>query len=96
MNSAVFARVFPLVRGAPSSRDAPFLRVMAHWNSTKRSARMQAVSKTTLCNIDEELFNLKTLTMRMRDCFQRGCFRVIPIYCSGNLSIQDGDGSVIN
>lgn len=54
MNSAVFARVFPLVRGAPSSRDAPFLRVVAYWNSTKRSARMQAVSKTTLCNIDEE------------------------------------------
>lgn len=73
MNSAVFARVFPLVRGAPSSRDAPFLRVVAYWNSTKRSARMQAVSKTTLCNIDEELFNLNTPTMRMRDCVQKDC-----------------------
>ena len=73
MNSAVFARVFPLVREGPSSRDAPFLRVVAYWNSTKRSARMQAVSKTILCNIDEELFNLNTPTMRMRDCFQKGC-----------------------
>lgn len=58
MNSAVFARVFPLVRGAPSSRDAPFLKVVAYWNSTKRFARMQAESQTTLCNIEEELFNL--------------------------------------
>ena len=73
MNSAGFARVFPLVREAPSSRDAPLLRVVAYWNSTKRSARMQAVSKTTLCNIDEELFNLNTPTMRMRDCVQKGC-----------------------
>lgn len=73
MNSAVFARVFPPVRGAPSSRDAPFLIVVAYWNSTKRSGRMQAVSKTTLCNIDEELFNLNTPTMRMQDCVQKGC-----------------------
>lgn len=74
MNSAVFARVFPLVRGTPSSKDAPFLRVVAYWNSTKRSARMQAVSKTTLCNIDEELFNLNTPKKECRTVFQKAVF----------------------